>query len=138
MRVLILDDNEDAADTLGTVISMHGFETAVAYSGHQAIELAQAFKPQALICDLVMPKMSGYEFCVQLRERTGRLPHIVIGYSGRAQDVSATALHADCFTHYFLKPGNLPDLLRVLTGITEETEEADASAERSLPLVGLS
>jgi CheY-like chemotaxis protein len=75
-RVLIVDDNADAALVLSMCLSAYGHETAVAYGGEEGIELAESFRPEIIFLDLGMPKMSGYEVAVALR----RLPCLATVY----------------------------------------------------------
>lgn len=76
-KVLIVDDNVDAALTLSMCLSAYGHETAVAYGGVQGIELAQAFKPEIIFLDLGMPKMDGYQVAAALRQMPN-LSHVFI------------------------------------------------------------
>src|SRR5580704_15696005 len=68
LRVLCVDDNEDAADSLGTLLRMVGCETAVAHDAVTALAGVEAFLPQACILDITMPGMNGYELARRLRE----------------------------------------------------------------------
>src|SRR5580698_5369126 len=68
LRVLCVDDNEDAADSLGTLLGMVGYETAVAHDAGTALAGVDAFQPQACILDITMPGMDGYELAQQLRK----------------------------------------------------------------------
>jgi DNA-binding response OmpR family regulator len=60
-RILIADDERAIADTLATILEMHGFETRTAYDGHQAMEIAMEWRPQILLTDVLMPGMDGVE-----------------------------------------------------------------------------
>ena len=66
-RVLIVDDNADAALTLSMCLNAYGHETAVAYGGVQGIELALSFEPDIIFLDLGMPEMDGYQVAATLR-----------------------------------------------------------------------
>lgn len=69
LRVLCVDDNRDAADTLGVLLELVGFEVRVCYDGLSALGLADEFRPDAVILDLTMPGMDGVEVGRRLRER---------------------------------------------------------------------
>ena len=67
-RVLVVDDSPDAADSLGIVLALHGFETQTAHDGRAALESLEGFRPAVVLLDLRMPGMSGYEVAERLRQ----------------------------------------------------------------------
>lgn len=67
-RVLIVDDNQEAAKLLRMVVKLQGHEVCVAYEGLEAIDRAAEFRPNVVLMDLGMPKMSGYEAARRIRE----------------------------------------------------------------------
>jgi CheY-like chemotaxis protein len=71
MRVLIGDDNQDAADTLATVLRLWGHDVQVAYDGPSAVVVASCFKPHVALLDIQMPKMNGGEVALRLRQQRG-------------------------------------------------------------------
>jgi CheY-like chemotaxis protein len=70
-RILIADDNRDAADTLAVLLDFLGYETRTAYNGQDAVTVAQEFKPCLVILDINMPLMDGYEAAKTLRKTEG-------------------------------------------------------------------
>jgi len=80
LRVLCVDDNRDAADTLGILLELVGFEAKVCYDGQTALTEADRFRPDACILDLTMPGLDGVEVGRRLRERAwGRtLPLVAV------------------------------------------------------------
>jgi PleD family two-component response regulator len=66
-RVLVADDNRDAARTLGMVLELEGYEVRVVHDGTTAIEVARTFRPHAALIDIGMPDLNGYEVAVALR-----------------------------------------------------------------------
>ncbi|UUX96183.1 response regulator [Aquabacterium sp. J223] len=70
-RILIADDNQDAADTLAVLLDFLGYETRTAYNGQDAVAIAQEFKPCLVILDINMPLMDGYEAAKTLRRTEG-------------------------------------------------------------------
>lgn len=70
-RVLVVDDNHDAADTLSMLLEFLDYEVKTAYDGQQAVDIAAQFKPQLVILDINMPVMDGYEAAKILRGRNG-------------------------------------------------------------------
>jgi DNA-binding NtrC family response regulator len=69
LRVLVVDDERSIADSLGLILQVRGHRARVAYSAEEALLIADEFKPQALISDVVMPGMSGIELAVYFSEQ---------------------------------------------------------------------
>jgi CheY-like chemotaxis protein len=72
-KVLIADDNRDAADTLAIVLEHAGYHTAIAYGGQEALDVAALFQPDIAILDINMPGVDGYAVARGLRQSTGKL-----------------------------------------------------------------
>ena len=77
MRVLVVDDNRDAADSTADLLALFGAETDVRYSGADAIADITTLRPHACILDLTMPGMNGFELAKRIRELEGTKPLIV-------------------------------------------------------------
>ncbi|MEW6023582.1 MAG: response regulator [Pseudomonadota bacterium] len=67
-RILIIDDNVDAGDILGILLEIQGYECRIARSGEEGLLIYKEFLPRAIVCDLRMPGMSGFEFAQKLRK----------------------------------------------------------------------
>jgi len=67
-RVLVVDDQKLIADTIGEILEAAGFEVVTAYSGETALEEANRFCPDCLLCDVLMPRMNGVELAIAIRE----------------------------------------------------------------------
>ena len=102
--MLVVDDNRDAADTMALLLGMFGCETAVAYTGGEALVRADAFQPEVILLDLQLPDLSGHVVCAQLRaQASGRAVRIVaVSGRGHAEDHSASA--AAGFDAHLVKP----------------------------------
>jgi CheY-like chemotaxis protein len=111
-RVLIVDDNEDAADSLALLLRMDGHVVEPVYHPAAALEQAERFGPEVILLDIGLPEMDGYEVARRLR-KTGTTARIVAltGY-GQPQDVSR-ALDAG-FDSHLVKPVEMPALLQEL------------------------
>lgn len=81
-RVLVVDDNRDAADTLAEVLRMMGCTVYVAYDGLQGLAVAEAERPEVVVMDLGMPKLDGYGACRALRDTDWGRRMTVIALSG--------------------------------------------------------
>lgn len=79
-RVLLIDDNIDAAESLAQLLALSGHDARIAADGVRGIALAEDFRPEVVFCDLGLPGMSGFEVASALRERpeTADLPVVVL------------------------------------------------------------
>jgi CheY-like chemotaxis protein len=103
-RVLIVDDNEDAADMLAHVLTSRGHETRVAHDGVEALRACADFTPHAAFLDLGLPVMDGYELASRLRELPGLQDIRLIAVTGYGQESDRRRTHAAGFKHHLVKP----------------------------------
>src|SRR4051812_47859502 len=85
MRILIVDDCKDTVDSLGILLGLWGHEVRVAYDGAQALATAADFKPDAVLLDILLPRLNGYQVARQLRQLPGGSELLLIAVSGYAQ-----------------------------------------------------
>ncbi len=109
-RVLIVDDNEDAAGLLSLALERAGHTVAVAFDGLAALELAERFKPDVGVLDLGLPMMDGFELAAALRARRGDALHL-IALTGYGQPHDRIRSAAAGFDEHFVKPIELQTLL---------------------------
>jgi PAS domain S-box-containing protein len=114
LRVLVVDDSEDAVLTLSMMIQGSGYTTEVAHDGEEALAVAENYRPDVMLLDIGMPKMDGYEVCRRLRQSDWGRKIIVIALTGwgQAQDRRATA--AAGFNLHLVKPADPVKLLGML------------------------
>ncbi len=113
-RVLVVDDNRDAADSLAVLLRMWDFEPAVAYDGPAALALASAAPPDVALLDIVMPGMDGCEVACRLRKCPRTAHVLLIAVSGRGQDEDLRRCSGAGIDLHFLKPLLPEELYRVL------------------------
>jgi signal transduction histidine kinase/CheY-like chemotaxis protein len=82
LRILLIDDNHDANETLATLLSLCGQEVRTALDGPTALQIADEFKPQLVFCDLGLPGMDGYEVQRLLREQSGEAAPVIVALTG--------------------------------------------------------
>ena len=113
-RVLVVDDNCDAAELLAELIRMCGHQVTVAFSGCTALQAFDACRPDVVLLDIGMPGMDGYEVALALRARPdcGGLRIIALTAWGDAEARARTA--ASGFNLHMTKPAELPALLGAL------------------------
>jgi CheY-like chemotaxis protein len=111
-RILVVDDNQDHADSLAATLRLSGSEVRTAYSGRSALHALKDFTPTAAILDIGMPDMDGYQLAREIRRRLGGITLIALTGWGQAED-SQRSREAG-FDHHLTKParpGVLEDLL---------------------------
>ena len=113
-RVLVVDDNRDAADTLEAFLTLEGFVVAVAYDGAAALEKVKSHLPDVVLMDIGMPRMDGYEAARMVRA-TGR-PVRLIALTGWGQALDKLKAQQAGFDHHFVKPVDLATIVDVLRG----------------------
>jgi CheY-like chemotaxis protein/two-component sensor histidine kinase len=113
-RILIVDDNDDAAQSLALVLRLEGHEVCTARDGHEALRMLDEFVPEAAVLDIGLPKMNGYELAAALRAdpRTRSVALIALTGYGREPD-RRRALDAG-FDEHLVKPVELDSLLATL------------------------
>jgi CheY-like chemotaxis protein len=114
-RVLIIDDNVDAADSLRQVLALQGHTVGVAYNGVDGIAKARELLPDVVLCDIGLPLMDGYEIARRLRA-DGRLHARLIALSGYALPADVERAHAAGFDRHVAKPIRLDQLVELLSG----------------------
>ncbi|EAR20503.1 PAS domain-containing hybrid sensor histidine kinase/response regulator [Nitrococcus mobilis] len=104
LRVLVVDDNKDAAEMLGMVVKALGNEVRTAYGGPQGVEAAEVFRPDVVLMDLRMPEMSGYEAARHIREQAWGKDMTLVALTGWGQDEDKQQTKEAGFNHHFVKP----------------------------------
>jgi signal transduction histidine kinase len=112
-KILVVDDNVDAADTLEALLSIEGFTVAVAYDGEAALQAVRNDPPAIVLMDIGMPKMDGYEAARRIREETEGIR--LIALTGWGQDLDRRKAEAAGFNIHFVKPVDLEKLLSVIS-----------------------
>lgn len=115
LRILIIDDNVDSATALAMCLQSQGFDLQISYNGEEGIAAAKKFLPDAVLLDIGLPDIDGYEVAKRLRQ--DNLLHEVLiiamtGYSGEADKMRAEAVG---FNHYLVKPINFTKLQNLLS-----------------------
>ncbi len=113
-RILVVDDNEDAARSLATLLAFEGHEVQVALSGTDALESGTQLRPDTVIMDIGMPGMSGYETCRQLRQATWGQQARVIALTGWGQEDDRHHSSEAGFDDHLVKPVDLAALRQLL------------------------
>jgi CheY-like chemotaxis protein len=113
-RILIVDDNEDAADSLATVLRFEGYTVATAYAADAALEHVSSFKPDVLLLDIGLPEMDGYEVARRIRASEEGLSLRIIALTGYGPKHGSSGAPSTDFDAHLMKPVDFSHLTRVL------------------------
>ncbi|HEX6903124.1 MAG TPA: ATP-binding protein [Thermoanaerobaculia bacterium] len=113
MRVLVVEDNPDSAEMMSFLLQLRGHEVRTAHDGHQALEEARIFEPQAVLCDIGLPGMNGYEVAERLRQHPAFERTPLIALTGYGQEEARRRAQEAGFDHHLVKPVE-PDALEAL------------------------
>jgi PAS domain S-box-containing protein len=113
-RILVVDDNRDGAESLATILRLKGHETKLAFDGLAALEIAEQFRPDVVLLDIGMPRMSGYEACRRLREFPWARDALMIALTGWGQEDDRHASRKAGFDHHLVKPVDLATLMKLV------------------------
>jgi CheY-like chemotaxis protein/anti-sigma regulatory factor (Ser/Thr protein kinase) len=114
-RILVVDDNRDSANSMAMMLTLMGNDVRTAHDGIEAVETAEEFHPKAILMDLGMPKLNGYEATQRIRERTWGRNMIIIALTGWGQEADRAQSNAAGCDGHLVKPVNLSDLESLLT-----------------------
>jgi signal transduction histidine kinase len=118
LRVLVVDDQADNAESLACLLRLHGHEVWVASDGPAALELARRQLPQAVLLDIGLPGMSGYEVALHLRQQPGMETVLLIAVTGYGRDEDRRRTRAAGFDHHLVKPVG-PEEIHLLLAAAE-------------------
>jgi len=113
-RVLIVDDNVDAAQSLGELMKMCGFQTRVAHDGPSALQLARSFEADVMVLDIGLPGMDGYELARRVRIDPQLSNAVLVALTGWGADGDKQMAISAGFDFHFTKPIDVAELERVL------------------------
>jgi CheY-like chemotaxis protein len=114
-RILVVDDNRDAVDSLAMMLKLSGNDVEVAYEGASALRIAQSFHPDAVVLDIGLPGMDGYEVARRLRQQAETASALIIAVTGYGQKEDRERAHAAGFDHHLVKPIEVDMLLSLLS-----------------------
>jgi PAS domain S-box-containing protein len=113
LRVLVVDDNRDAAESMGILIELWGHEVKRAYDGPAALDMSNAYGPDVIFLDIGLPGMDGYEVAASLRARPESSRSVLVAVTGYGQEEDRRRSRRAGFDHHLVKPVS-PETLRLL------------------------
>jgi CheY-like chemotaxis protein len=114
LRILVADDNRDAAETMGLLLEMMGHEVRRVHDGAAAVEAAAEFQPQLVLMDIGMPGLNGYEACRRVRAQSGGKLPTLVAVTGWGQQHDVQTAREAGFDHHLVKPVDMETLMRVV------------------------
>lgn len=112
-RILVVDDNVDAADSLGMLLEVRGDEVRIAYDGLEALDAEADFRPEVVLLDIGMPKLSGYDVAKRIRAARGNAV-LIVAITGWGQDDDRQRARDAGFNYHFTKPVDFEMLLDLI------------------------
>ena len=119
LRVLVVDDNIDSADSLSQVMQILGYPVATAHDGVEAVEMAAGWRPAVVLMDIGMPRMSGLEAASAIRALPGGDRPWLIALSGWGQSDDRRKSREAGFDHHFVKPVDVESLIELIRRLPE-------------------
>jgi CheY-like chemotaxis protein/two-component sensor histidine kinase len=131
-RILVVDDNRDAADSMGIMLRMMGHETNMAYDGLEAVQAAATFRPEVVLLDIGLPKMNGYEAAQHIRKQPWGSGMALIALTGWGQEEDKRRALEAGFDHHLTKPVEAEALEKLLALIAPVPHQSVDQQEASV------
>ncbi len=112
-RIMVIDDNKDAAESMSMLFELWGHDVICAYDGRTALETAAKYRPHAVFLDIGLPGMDGYEIAERLRELPESTRTVLVAITGYGQDEDRRRSREAGIDHHLVKPV-APDTLHKL------------------------
>jgi len=119
LRVLVVDDNVDAAESLGLLLKASGHDVRTAYDGSKVLEAALDYRPNVVLLDIGLPGMNGYEVAKQIRQQPALKNSVLVAMTGYGQESDRKSSHEAGFDHHLVKPADFAKLLQILAAVSE-------------------
>jgi signal transduction histidine kinase/ActR/RegA family two-component response regulator len=116
-RIMVVDDNQDAADSLGMLLNFLGAEVSVAHSGAAALQSLDDCHPAIMLLDIGMPEMDGYELARRVREHPDFQDVVLIALTGWGQEEDRRRTEAAGFDYHLIKPADINTLQSLLQSL---------------------
>jgi PAS domain S-box-containing protein len=117
-RLLVVDDSRDSADSLSWMLRLAGHEVHTAYDGQEAVEAAEHFRPEAVLLDIGMPRMNGYEAARRIRQQPWGRDVFLVALTGWGQEEDKRRAREAGFDYHVTKPADPAALTKLLADLT--------------------
>jgi two-component system CheB/CheR fusion protein len=126
LRILVVDDNVDAAESLGRLLKMMGHQAETLHTGSEALPAATTHQPDVMLLDIGLPGLTGYEVAQRLRETQGTESIILVAITGYGQDEDHQRSKRAGFDYHLVKPVDPQQLVQLLTMVGENRRKTGA------------
>jgi PAS domain S-box-containing protein len=120
LRVLVVDDNMDAAQSLGLLLEESGHDVQTAYDGLTALEIALDYRPNVVLLDIGLPGIDGFEVAKRLRQQPDLSSVVLVAMTGYGQVTDKQRSQDAGFSHHLVKPANFGKVLQILATVPPE------------------
>jgi CheY-like chemotaxis protein len=117
LRILIVDDNKDGADSLQMMLRLMGNEARTAYDGMEGIKVAEEFRPDVMLLDIGLPTVNGYDVCRCIRDKAWGKDVVLIAVTGWGLEDDRRRSHDAGFDHHMVKPVDAKALTTLLATV---------------------
>jgi CheY-like chemotaxis protein len=114
LKVLVVDDQPDAADTVATLLSLMGYDARAAYSGREALQLFNELQPRVVLMDLGMPEMSGFEAAARIRLMPQGTSTTIVALTAWGDEMNRRLSREASIDYHVVKPAAAETLQEVL------------------------
>jgi CheY-like chemotaxis protein len=114
LRIVVVEDNLDAAESLRLYLDLHGYEVRVAYTGPEGVRLAQEWPPAVVLCDIGLPGLDGYGVATALRRHPATAQARLIAVTAYSADADRQRSREAGFDRHLVKPVDPGELLKLL------------------------
>ncbi len=130
-RILVVDDNRDAGDSLGMILNFLGADVRVVEDGQAALHALESYDPSVILLDIGMPGMDGYEVARTIRARFPQRRPTIVALTGWGQDEDRRRAQDAGFDHHLIKPAEIAALQALLASIDESGGHRAVTAGRT-------
>jgi PAS domain S-box-containing protein len=128
LKILVVDDSRDAADTCAMLLELSGHHVQTAYTGQRALELAETFRPHVLLLDIGLPDLDGYQLAKKVRATSWGRGAVLVAVTGWGQEQDRRRAFDAGFDHHLTKPiaaDTVESLLQSLSAVPQSTRSAE-------------
>ncbi len=136
LRILIVDDNRDSAASLALLLRLMGNDVRTGHDGREAVTQAEEFHPDAILLDIGLPVLSGFEAARQIRAGSCGGDCVLVAITGWGQDSDRTRSREAGFDHHLVKPVDVARLLEILHGVRARAHEGGRKRRRRVHAAG--
>jgi PAS domain S-box-containing protein len=127
LRVLVVDDNLDTADSLALLLKLQGYEVGTANDGIKALQVASAFRPDVILLDIGLPGADGYQVALRVRQQKGLEKVVLVAMTGYGQEADRQRSHEAGFDYHLVKPADPVKVQELLALLANRPQPPAAS-----------